>query len=61
LQPISDKIKLKFSAWKASLLSIAGRIQMGKFVIQGMLIHNMSIYSWPIFLLKEMDKEFYLE
>jgi len=45
LQPISDKIKLKFSAWKASLLSIAERIQMGKSVIQGMLIHNMSIYS----------------
>jgi hypothetical protein len=28
LQPIADKIKLKLSAWKASLLSIAGRVQL---------------------------------
>jgi hypothetical protein len=33
LQPIADKIKLKLSAWKASLLSIAGRVQLVKSVI----------------------------
>ncbi|GAU51888.1 hypothetical protein TSUD_416730 [Trifolium subterraneum] len=28
LQPVADKIKLKLSAWKASLLSIAGKVQL---------------------------------
>ncbi|PNX99831.1 ribonuclease H, partial [Trifolium pratense] len=28
LQPVADKIKLKLSAWKAALLSIAGRVQL---------------------------------
>ncbi|PNX72820.1 ribonuclease H, partial [Trifolium pratense] len=28
LQPIADKIKMKLSAWKASLLSMAGRVQL---------------------------------
>lgn len=33
LQPIADKVKAKMSAWKASLLSIAGRVQLVKSVI----------------------------
>jgi len=33
LQPIADKIKSKLSAWKASLLSIAGRVTLVKSVI----------------------------
>ncbi|GAU26607.1 hypothetical protein TSUD_102140 [Trifolium subterraneum] len=33
LSPIADKVKLKLSAWKASLLSIAGRVQLVKSVI----------------------------
>jgi hypothetical protein len=37
LQPIADKINLKLSAWKASLLSIDGRVQLIKSVIQSML------------------------
>jgi len=32
-QPISDKIKLKLSGWNASLLSMAGRVQLVKYVI----------------------------
>ncbi|CAI8601996.1 unnamed protein product [Vicia faba] len=35
LQPIADIIKGKLTAWKASLLSIAGRIQLVRSVIQG--------------------------
>jgi hypothetical protein len=38
LQPVADKIKLKLSAWKASLLSIAGRVQLVKAIIQSMMI-----------------------
>lgn len=55
-QPIADKIKLKLSAWKASLLSMAGRVQLVKSVIQGMLIHTISIYAWHVSLLKDLEK-----
>jgi len=55
-QPIADKVKLKLAAWKASLLSIAGRVQLVKYVIQGMLIHTMSIYSWPTKFLRDMER-----
>jgi len=55
-QPIADRVKSKLSAWKASLLSMAGRVQLFKSVIQSMLLHTMSIYSWPISLIKEVEK-----
>lgn len=55
-QPIADKVKLKLANWKSSLLSIAGRVQLIKSVVQSMLIHTMSIYSWPTQLLREMEK-----
>jgi len=55
LQPIADKIKSKLCAWKASLLSIAGRVQLVKSVIQSMLIHSISVYSWPSALLKQIE------
>nr|ABN09154.1 RNA-directed DNA polymerase (Reverse transcriptase) [Medicago truncatula] len=55
LQPIVDKIKTKLSNWKASILSIAGRVQLIKSVAQSMLIHTITIYDWPSFLLKELE------
>ncbi|MCH83158.1 RNA-directed DNA polymerase (Reverse transcriptase), partial [Trifolium medium] len=48
LRPIADKVKIKLSAWKASLLSLAGRVQLIKSVIHGMLMHTFLIYSWPM-------------
>jgi len=56
LLPIADKIKSKPGAWKASLLSIAGRVPLVKPVIQGMLIHNISVYFRPKSLLKDLEK-----
>jgi mannosylglycoprotein endo-beta-mannosidase len=56
LQPIADKIILKLSAWKASLLSIAGRVQLVRSVILSMLTYSISIYSWPVSLLKDLEK-----
>jgi hypothetical protein len=56
LQPLADKIKLKLSAWKASLLSIAGRVQLVRSVVQSMLIYSISIYSWPESLLTDIEK-----
>lgn len=56
LQGIADKIKIKLASWKAVLLSMAGRVLLVKSVIQAMLVHSMSVYSWPIALLKDIDK-----
>jgi hypothetical protein len=56
LQPIADKISSKLTAWKASLLSMVGRVQLVKSVIQSMLIYNISLYSWPTGLIKEVEK-----
>lgn len=55
-QPIADRVRIKLASWKASLLSIAGRVQLVKSVVQSMLIHTMSIYSWPIKILREIEK-----
>ena len=56
LQPIVDKVKAKMSAWKASLLSIAGRVQLVKSIIQSMLIHTITVYDWPMSLIKDLEK-----
>jgi hypothetical protein len=53
LQPIADKIHAKLSAWKASLLYMAGRVQLVRSVIQSMLIYSITIYSWPVSLIKK--------
>jgi len=55
LQHIADRIKSKLSAWKTSLLSSVGRVTLVKSVIHGMLVHSISIYSWPRKLLKEIE------
>lgn len=56
LQPVADKIMSKLSAWKASLLSMAGRVQLARSVIQSMMMYNISLYSWPISLIKQVEK-----
>jgi hypothetical protein len=55
-QPLVDKIKIKLASWKASLLSYAGRCQLIKSVVQSMMIYSITIYSWPISLIKELEK-----
>jgi len=49
-------VKLKLASWKASLLSITGRVQLVKSVVQSMLLHTMAIYSWPVSLLRDIEK-----
>lgn len=51
-QPYMDKIRSKLYAWKAFLLSIAGRVQLVKSVILNMIQHNIEIYWWPASLIK---------
>lgn len=55
LQPIAYRVKSKLSTWKGSLLSIIGRVQLVKSIIQGMLLYNFHTYLWPASLLKSME------
>lgn len=51
-----DKIKIKQAAWKASLLTFAGRLKLLKSEVYGMLINSITIYAWPLSLIKELNK-----
>lgn len=56
LQHIVDRFLNKLATWKGTLLSIMGRIELVKSVIQHMFLHSFQVYSWPISLLKHLDK-----
>ncbi|XP_058760550.1 uncharacterized protein LOC131633894 [Vicia villosa] len=53
---LADRIKLKLAAWKGSMLTMAGRVQLVKAVIHSMLIHCMTVYCWPSSIIKLIDK-----
>ncbi|XP_019460146.1 PREDICTED: uncharacterized protein LOC109359906 [Lupinus angustifolius] len=55
LQRIADKITNKLATWKGMLLSIMGRIELVRSVIQSMLLYSFKIYAWPTSLLKHID------
>ncbi|CAK8544840.1 unnamed protein product [Lathyrus sativus] len=54
-QPVVDKIRIKLAAGKASLLSIAGRVQLVNSVIHNMLLYSFRIYSWPVSLINQIE------
>jgi hypothetical protein len=56
LQAIADKIRSKLYAWKASLLSMAGRAELVKSIVHNMLLYNFHIYQWPASLLADVDR-----
>ncbi|XP_019423006.1 PREDICTED: uncharacterized protein LOC109332480 [Lupinus angustifolius] len=47
LQPIADRILDKLGSWKGKLLSIMGRVELVRSVIQSMLMFSFQIYKWP--------------
>jgi hypothetical protein len=55
-QAITDTIILKLYALKASLLFIAGRVQLVKSVNPSMLLHTILIYFWPVAFIKESER-----
>jgi len=55
-QPVVDKIKSKLTSWKASLLSYVGRSQLLKSVILSMTIYSITIYAWPVSLIKQLER-----
>lgn len=56
LKPINHVIISKMVAWKGSTLSMVDRVLLVKFIIQSMLIHTNTCYSWNVALLKEFNK-----
>lgn len=56
LNPIADKILLKFDKWSGALLSLAGRIYLVNSVIASSLTDSMMVYRWPRALLKRVDR-----
>lgn len=44
------------AAWKGSLLSIMGRVQLVRSIIHGMIAYSLHIYEWPSSLLKKLDR-----
>jgi len=56
LPSIADRIKSKRASWKGSLLSIMGRVELVKSVIQGTLLYSFQVYAWPVSLIKSLDK-----
>ncbi|KAE9603369.1 hypothetical protein Lalb_Chr12g0209791 [Lupinus albus] len=55
LQHIADKIIAKLATWKGLSLSIMGRVELVKSVIQSMLAYSFHIYAWPASLIKSLD------
>lgn len=55
-QSLVDNAISKFSRWKGSSLSMAGRINNVNTVISSSLVHNLKIYCWPISCLKILER-----
>lgn len=55
LQAIADKILAKFSRWRGSSLSMAGRVCLAYSIVQSSFLHSFSVYWWPIKMLKVME------
>lgn len=49
-------IIFKMAAWKGYVLSMACRLMLVKSLIQSTPTHTISIYSWPISLLKYIER-----
>jgi len=54
-QAIVDKIKVKMATLKGSLLSIMGRVQLIKTIINGILVFSFHVYQQPRRFLKTLD------
>ncbi|KAK6149326.1 hypothetical protein DH2020_016851 [Rehmannia glutinosa] len=53
LQPVFDKVILKFRIWKGTSLSLARRVCLVNSVITSSLVHTMMVYKWPRSLLSK--------
>lgn len=56
LKPIVDKIQLRLNAWKGTLLTFMGRVQLVNAVICSMLTYSFHVYKWPSILISVVAK-----
>ncbi|XP_019435980.1 PREDICTED: uncharacterized protein LOC109342436 [Lupinus angustifolius] len=56
LQHIADQIINKMSNWKGASLSLMGRVELVRSIIQSMLAYIFHVYKWPSSLLSQVDK-----
>ncbi|KAL8497717.1 hypothetical protein ACS0TY_021156 [Phlomoides rotata] len=56
LAGIADSTLTKFSCWKCSSLSLAGRRCLINNIIAASLVHSMMIYRWPRVLIDKMER-----
>ncbi|XP_019455048.1 PREDICTED: uncharacterized protein LOC109356167 [Lupinus angustifolius] len=56
LQQIADRITSKLATWKGSFLSIMGRVELVRPIIQSMIVYSFHIYKWHVQFLNDMDK-----
>lgn len=54
-QALADKMISKLAARKGSTLFYAGRVILVSSVVQGMIYHSISSFSWSISLLREIE------
>lgn len=56
LRTLLDNVISKLAKWKGSLLSFVGIIQLVKSYVASMMVHSFAIYSWPKYLIKELER-----
>ncbi|XP_042479159.1 uncharacterized protein LOC122060066 [Macadamia integrifolia] len=56
LIPILDKVKGRLAGWKGKILSMAGRVELVRSVILGMMNHSSAVYWWPSSLIAIMER-----
>ncbi|KAL6205681.1 hypothetical protein ACLB2K_022935 [Fragaria x ananassa] len=55
-QGLADRVKSRFSQWRGSSLSMAGRVVLVNSVITSMLSHSFFVYSWPQTVLSDLRR-----
>lgn len=54
LGPIVDRLHIKMAAWKGSMLTIKGRVQLVNAVRSSILVYTFQVYKWPDSLLNKL-------
>lgn len=54
-KPIMDKVKLRLSAWKGTLISFVGRFQFVKAITNVMIMRCIPVYCWVVYMIKYLE------
>ncbi|XP_042477679.1 uncharacterized protein LOC122059038 [Macadamia integrifolia] len=56
LLPVMDRMKGRLAGWKGKLLSMAGKVELVRFMISSIPNHSFAVYWWPSSLLTTMER-----